>query len=60
MVEKLVGKLNELPTTRLIAFGSLVDEQIGYLSYGTINLEEPDVYVTQKWGRHLGSSLALR
>ena len=40
----------ELPTTSLIAFGSFVDEQTGYLSYGTINPEEPDVYVTQNGG----------
>ena len=40
----------ELPSTRLIAFGSFVDEQTGYLSYGTINPEEPDVYVTQDGG----------
>jgi hypothetical protein len=43
-------KTTELPTTRLIAFGSFVDEQTGYLSYGTINPEEPDVYITQNGG----------
>ncbi|MGM8363932.1 WD40/YVTN/BNR-like repeat-containing protein [Virgibacillus sp. W0181] len=40
----------ELPTTRLIAFGGFVDETTGFLSYGTINPEEPDVYVTQNGG----------
>jgi hypothetical protein len=44
------GKSAELPSTRLIAFGSFVDEQTGYLSYGTINPEEPDVYMTQNGG----------
>lgn len=43
-------KTTELPTTSLIAFGSFVDEQTGYLSYGTINPVEPDVYVTQYGG----------
>ena len=41
----------EPPTTRLIAFGSFIDEQTGFLSYGTINPEEPDVYVTQDGGK---------
>ncbi|MFD2132391.1 sialidase family protein [Pseudogracilibacillus auburnensis] len=40
----------ESPTTRLIAFGGFVDETTGFLSYGTINPEEPDVYVTQDSG----------
>ena len=44
------GRTAELPTTSLIAFGSFVDEQTGYLSYGTINPEEPDVYLTQNGG----------
>lgn len=40
----------ELPTTRLIAYGGFVDEMTGILSYGTINPETPDVYVTQDGG----------
>ncbi|ASK64086.1 oxidoreductase [Virgibacillus phasianinus] len=38
------------PTTRLIASGGFVDETTGFLSYGTINPEEPNVYVTQDGG----------
>lgn len=38
------------PTLRLIADGGFVDETTGFLSYGTINPEEPDVYVTQDGG----------
>lgn len=40
----------EPPTTRLIAYGGFVDESTGFLSYGTINPEEPDVFVTQDGG----------
>lgn len=40
----------EPPTTRLIAFGAFVDEQTGFLSYGTINPEAPDMYTTQDGG----------
>jgi len=40
----------ELPSTRMIGFGGFVDEMTGFLSYGTINPEEPDVYVTQDMG----------
>jgi|SRR5699024_618941 len=40
----------EPPTTRMLAFGSFVDEETGFLSYGTINPEEPEVYVTQNGG----------
>ena len=40
----------ELPSTRMIGFGGFVDEVTGFLSYGTINPEEPDVYVTQDMG----------
>lgn len=40
----------ELPTTRLIASGSFTDEQTGFLSYGTINPEKPDVYFTEDGG----------
>ncbi|WP_163970433.1 WD40/YVTN/BNR-like repeat-containing protein [Oceanobacillus halotolerans] len=38
------------PTTRLLADGGFVDETTGFMSYGTINPEEPDVYVTQDGG----------
>lgn len=41
----------EPPTTRLLAFGSFIDEQTGFLSYGTINPEIPDVFVTQDGGK---------
>lgn len=38
------------PTTRLLAFGGFVNDTTGFLSYGTVNPEEPDVYVTQDAG----------
>ncbi|GIO27974.1 WD40/YVTN/BNR-like repeat-containing protein [Ornithinibacillus bavariensis] len=44
-------KTEDPPTTRMIAFGSFVDEKTGFLSYGTINPEAPDVYVTQDGGK---------
>jgi len=37
-------------TTRLIYNGSFVNEKIGFLSYGVINPEEPDFYVTTDAG----------
>ncbi|WP_068674253.1 oxidoreductase [Oceanobacillus sp. Castelsardo] len=36
--------------TRLISDGGFVDESTGFLSFGTINPEEPDLYVTQDGG----------
>lgn len=36
--------------TRLIYGGGFVDEKTGFLSYGVINPEEPDFYVTQDGG----------
>lgn len=36
--------------TRLIYEGGFVDEKTGFLSYGVINPEEPDFYVTQDGG----------
>lgn len=36
--------------TRLISNGGFVDEAIGFLSFGTINPEEPDLYVTLDGG----------
>ncbi|WP_164670157.1 WD40/YVTN/BNR-like repeat-containing protein [Virgibacillus doumboii] len=38
------------PTIRMISDGGFVDETTGFLSYGTINPMEPDVYVTQDGG----------
>ncbi|WP_079529306.1 WD40/YVTN/BNR-like repeat-containing protein [Halobacillus hunanensis] len=38
-------------TTRLIADGGFVDESTGFMSYGTINPQEPSLYVTQDEGR---------
>ncbi|WP_053364634.1 oxidoreductase [Bacillus sp. FJAT-27251] len=37
-------------TTRLIYDGGFVDEKTGFLSYGTINPQEPDLHVTQDGG----------
>ncbi|RKQ33984.1 WD40/YVTN/BNR-like repeat-containing protein [Oceanobacillus halophilus] len=37
--------------TRLIYDGGFVDETTGFLSYGTINPEEPNLYVTQNSGK---------
>ncbi len=37
-------------TTRLLYNGGFVDENIGFLSYGVINPEEPDFYVTKDAG----------
>jgi photosystem II stability/assembly factor-like uncharacterized protein len=36
--------------TRLISDGGFVDESTGFLSFGTINPEKPDLYVTQDSG----------
>ncbi|MBD8069108.1 WD40/YVTN/BNR-like repeat-containing protein [Bacillus sp. PS06] len=36
--------------TRLLFDGGFVDQSTGFLSYGTINPEEPDFYVTQDGG----------
>lgn len=37
-------------TTRLIADGGFINESTGFLSYGTINPQEPDLYVTEDAG----------
>lgn len=42
--------VTEPPSTRMLAFGGFVDEATGFLSYGTINPDEPDVYMTQDGG----------
>ncbi|MGA9288627.1 MAG: oxidoreductase [Anaerobacillus sp.] len=46
-------------TTRLIFDGGFVDENIGFLSYGTINPTEPDRYVTQDGGKSWKKSEVL-
>lgn len=42
--------VNNPDTTRLLSDGGFVDEQTGFLSYGTINPEEPDLYVSEDGG----------
>lgn len=41
---------NDTGNTRLLADGGFVDEMTGFMSYGTINPEAPDLYVTQDGG----------
>lgn len=41
---------NHSNVTRLIADGGFVDENTGFLSFGTINPEKPQLYVTQDAG----------
>lgn len=41
---------NSPDTTRMLADAGFVDEDTGFLSYGTINPEAPDLYVTQDAG----------
>ncbi|WP_066064387.1 WD40/YVTN/BNR-like repeat-containing protein [Neobacillus soli] len=41
---------NPSNVTNLVKDGGFVDEQTGFLSYGFINPEEPDLYVTQDEG----------
>ena len=41
---------NDSGVTRLISDGGFIDETTGFLSFGTINPEEPDFYVTQNSG----------
>ncbi|MEN1969442.1 oxidoreductase [Lentibacillus sp. N15] len=43
-------KANGPDTTRLLADGGFIDQKTGFLSYGTINPEAPDLYVTQNAG----------
>ncbi|API94051.1 MULTISPECIES: hypothetical protein [unclassified Virgibacillus] len=38
-------------TTRMIANGEFIDESTGFLSYGTINPESPELYVTKDTGQ---------
>ncbi|MGP4040884.1 WD40/YVTN/BNR-like repeat-containing protein [Gracilibacillus sp. D59] len=42
--------INVPDTTRLIADGGFIDEKTGFMSYGTINPQEPDLYVTNDQG----------
>jgi len=41
---------NNSGVTRLISDGGFVDESTGFLSFGTINPEEPELHVTQDGG----------
>lgn len=41
---------NNSGVTRLISDGGFIDKTTGFLSFGTINPEEPDFYVTQDGG----------
>ncbi|MEJ8777195.1 WD40/YVTN/BNR-like repeat-containing protein [Pseudogracilibacillus sp. ICA-222130] len=41
---------SEPGNTRLLVDGGFVDENTGFMSFGTINPEEPDLYVTQDGG----------
>ncbi|WP_163581733.1 WD40/YVTN/BNR-like repeat-containing protein [Gracilibacillus saliphilus] len=42
--------INMPATTRLVADGGFVNEETGFMSYGTINPEAPDLYVTNNQG----------
>lgn len=42
---------NYTGNTRLLFDGGFIDESTGFMSYGTINPEEPDFYVTQDGGK---------
>lgn len=44
------SETNSSNVTRLISDGGFVDENTGFLSYGNINPNEPDLYVTQDGG----------
>jgi hypothetical protein len=44
------SETNSSNVTRLISDGGFVDEHTGFLSFGIINSEEPDLYVTQDEG----------
>lgn len=37
-------------TTRLVSDGAFINEKTGFLSYGTINPDQPDLYVTEDAG----------
>lgn len=40
----------EAPSERLLGYGGFIDETTGFLSYGTINPDVPDLYVTNDAG----------
>lgn len=44
------NETNNSGVTRLLSNGGFLDESTGFLSFGTINPEEPDLYVTQDAG----------
>lgn len=44
------------PSTRMVAFGGFVDDVTGFISYGTIDPDEPDMYVTLDSGGHWQAS----
>lgn len=44
------GQTSDSGNTRLISDGGFINETTGFLSYGTINPEEPDYYVTEDGG----------
>ncbi|MGJ7922550.1 WD40/YVTN/BNR-like repeat-containing protein [Neobacillus sp. LXY-4] len=44
-------------TMRLISDGGFIDKTTGFLSFGTINPEEPDFYVTQDGGNTWGKAI---
>ena len=43
-------EINRPDNTRLISDGGFIDKETGFLSFGTINPQEPDFYVTQNAG----------
>lgn len=45
------------PSTRIIADGGFIDENTGFMSYGTINPDKPDLYVTQDGGKTWSESI---
>ncbi len=44
------AKVNSADTTRLLYDGGFIDENTAFLSYGTINPEQPDLFVTNDRG----------
>ncbi|WP_433958018.1 WD40/YVTN/BNR-like repeat-containing protein [Cytobacillus horneckiae] len=48
---------NHSGNTRLISDGGFIDESLGFLSFGTINPEEPDLYLTKDGGQSWESAV---
>ena len=48
---------NNSEVTRLISDGGFVDESTGFLSFGTINPEKPDLYVTEDGGMNWSEAI---